>query len=153
MSSRHETLFNIRYAVRVLERHATLWMRIGRTIKFLSLLGGTSALAALMTSNATLATVAGLFFAALQALEATLNPSDASACARAQRLEYAHLLVREAQLDDAELASAYAAISASDEVQVSLALKEAAYNDVIDEKGLDQSAKYAHLKWQASLSN
>lgn len=139
---RTNTLFSIRYAVRVLERQAVMWGRISGTLKLASLFSGTSALSALMASSPTVAVVVGVLFALLQAIETVLKADDHSANARFQRRDYARLLSRQDSLSDAELEREYQTIVADDDISVWRPIKELAYNDVLDERGLDPAEKY-----------
>lgn len=148
---RRQTLFGIRYAVRVLEREALLWRRIATILKTAALLSGTVALAALAREHLGISVVLGLSFAILQAVEHAVGPADRRACAVAQRLEYAHLYARRADLDDVALSKAYDTIVAADELIVSRPLRELAYNDIVEEMGLDSSGQYKEVTLWARL--
>lgn len=141
--TRDDTLFALRYAVRVLERHARMWGLIGTACKFTSVLSGTVALAALVGTNTPLAVSMGVLFATLQAIEHAFGPAEHRAKALAQRREYARVLAAHVRHDDAALEAAYQAIVAEDDITVMPALKELAFNDVVREHGLNEGACYS----------
>ena len=91
MQSRHTTLFNLRYAIRVLERYAAFWGSIGIAFKTLSILSGTVALSALVGEKSTMAISIGVIFALLQAIEYSLSPSDRKFAVMEMRGKYAAL--------------------------------------------------------------
>ncbi|MDD2610682.1 MAG: hypothetical protein PHX60_13535 [Giesbergeria sp.] len=140
-TSRDDTLFNLRYAVRVLERQCTLWRRTGAALKFVSVISGTGAVSAVMAAQQSWAISAGIVFAALQALDVVLDPSSKVSIASSLRREYARLLARQSQYDDAALHNVYQTIVAEDDVLVAKNMRHAAYNDVINEQGRDPDGK------------
>lgn len=139
-ASRDAVLFNIRYAVRVLERHVRLWRRIDGAVRLVALLAGSAAIGAVGAENRDLALLLGLAFALFQALEFALRPADVAAQSAAQRKLYAALYARARQSETGALAGAYEALVAEDEVIVPEALRRLAYNDVVRERGLDEAA-------------
>lgn len=149
--TRANTIFCIRYAVRVLERYAKYWSSIGTAFKFISLATGTGAVAAVIAANPGWSLALGVALAVLQALEHAVCPSDKHACALASRRDYARLLSNQAAHTDESLEAAYQAIVADDEVMVGQSLKELAYNDVVREKGLAESALYQRESWVFKL--
>lgn len=149
---RSDTLFALRYAVRVLERYARMWHLVGAGLKAISILSGTVALAALTGTNTGLAIFMGVLFAALQALEHALDPADKRAAALAARRDYARVLSTEATKDDAALEAGYQAVVADDEIVVIQGLRELAYNDVVQEQGRDASALYPDRHWLRACS-
>ena len=70
---RYETTFALRYAVRVLERHARYWSNLDNTIRFFSFLSATAAIASLSADHKTLSLIAGILFAILIALDAAFH--------------------------------------------------------------------------------
>lgn len=139
---RADTLFALRYAVRVLERQAKLWAVIGKLFKFISILSGTVAVAAVVSSKAEWAVFLGIMFAVMQAIDHALDPAEKHAAALAQRRDYARLLADQTNHTDGALEAAYRKVVADDEIMVDQALKELAYNDVVREQGLPESACY-----------
>lgn len=146
--SRHDTLFALRYAVRVLERHARMWRRIDGLIRFSALLAGSSAFAGLMAANSTTALVAGIVFAVLQSVEFAIRPAEIAARSMTAKKPYGDILARQAELDDAQLESAYQRCVAEDDVIVPENLRYLAYNDVVQERGGDPASLYAITRWQ-----
>lgn len=141
-NTRNDTLFALRYAVRVLERHARMWGHIGLACKFASLLSGTAALTALASSNKQLALGLGILFAVIQALEHAFGPAERRAQSLNTRRDYARVLAAQASHSDEALEAAYQAAVAEDEICVGQSFKELAYNDVVKEQGLDETACY-----------
>lgn len=148
---RADTLFCLRYAVRVLERHSNLWSRAGVFSKFVTIATGAGAVAAVISMSPLLSVATGVALALVQALDLALDPAERKARAHAARREYARLLACQAQHTDADLHSAYMAIVAEDDVQVWQRIKELSYNDVLREKGLDPADLYPNestlLRW------
>lgn len=141
--SRHDTLFSIRYAVRVLERYARFWSNINTAARLGSLLAGSAAIAALSATHTAAALVAGIFFALLQGVEFAMYPAGRAAEALAQRRPYADLYARQSAIsDDQELEGAYQALVAADELVMPEHLKHLAYNDVVAERGCDPTQLY-----------
>ena len=95
-STRHQTTFALRYAVRVLERYSAFWRVTGLLFKFASVLSGAGALVAMIGTSAQSALTLGLLFAALQALDLVLDPSNRCAMAMANRRDYAAILAKQA---------------------------------------------------------
>ena len=152
-TERHQTLFCIRYAVRALERLSVLWGRLGHALKFCSVLSGAAAVAtALSAGSSWAAAVAGLLFAALQALEVVIDPAGRSADAMAQRRDYARLMAHQSRYTDDDLEAEYQALVADDPIITPMALRHAAYNDAVLELDRDPQALYQNLGWLARLS-
>jgi hypothetical protein len=140
--TREDTLFALRYAVRVLERSARLWFVVGGAFKFATVLSGTVALGALTSQRQDVAVALGLAFAVLQALEVAMDPSGKRTEALVARAPYAKLLALHAQHDDASLEREYQSVVAGDTVMPMEPLKRLAYNDVVTEQGLDPAALF-----------
>lgn len=140
--SRHRTIFSLRYAVRVLERYASFWRVSSYTFKIASVMSGAGAFVAMTGTNTLTASYLGVLFAALQALDLVLDPSSRHALAMAARLNYSGLIARQATYDDASLEAAYQDIIHRDEIIVPNGFKKLAYNDVVDEMGLDPNQRY-----------
>lgn len=142
-TTRPETLFNARYAARVLERQCRLWRRLDGVVRFAAILAGSGAIAALGAQNAVMVVVAGVVFAMFQALEYAVRPADIAARAMAQGKQYAALLARQRGLSDEALADELEALRVEDDIIVMDSLRRLAYNDVVRERGMDESACYA----------
>jgi hypothetical protein len=142
-TTRPDTLFNIRYASRVLERQCRLWRRVDGVVRFSAVLAGSGAIAALGAQNAVMALVAGVVFALFQAIEYAVRPAEVAAHAMAQGKQYAALLARQRRLSDAALADELEAVRVEDDIIVMDSLRQLAYNDVVRERGLDESACFS----------
>lgn len=148
---RWNTLFSLRYAVRVLERYARLWHRADVLLRLATVASGMSAVVALWSEWGSAAQWVTALFALLQAVEFVLGAPRREQEAQAARGAYARVLAREADMSDAELARAYAAVLADDTITVPESLRRLAYNDVVEEKGADLGARYAPTFWMKAL--
>src|SRR3989442_1197822 len=106
-NSRFDTLFSVRYAVRVLERYARMWHRLDVLFRVLAIFSGSAAFAALMSEQKGLATAAAAVFAFIMAIEYALNPPRREQEALKARSLYANILARQHLLNDADFAQAY----------------------------------------------
>lgn len=146
--TRDDTLFSLRYAVRVLERHQRMWRRIDSMVRLMAILSGTSAFAALMSQHQGAALATGLLFALLQAVEFALRPAERAADSGAARRTYDSVLARQSEFSDAALADAYRRVVADDAVIVPESLRALAYNDVVNEQGSDPAHLFPLNRWQ-----
>lgn len=151
--TRHETLFSLRYAVRVLERHGALWARLNGLVRLAGLLAGSAAIAALTAQSTVLVIAFGVAFAVMQGIEFAIDPAGRAAQARAQRRAYADLLAHATQHDDGALEQHYRQAIAEDDVCVLDAIKQIAYNDVVAEQGCDTAHAYPLSPWQRRLAS
>ncbi len=151
--ARADTLFCLRYAVRVLERYARLWRRIDACLRVMAIFSGSAAFAALVSENKVMVISAGVVFAALQALEYGLGPSRIEQEARSMRSVYAELLARAPARDDVELETEYRLAVSKDTVIVPESLRRAAYNDVLMERGDSASELYALNSWERLVAS
>ena len=145
--SRYETLFSLRYAVRILERYARLWQRIDGLLRLFAFLSGTSAIAALVSGSVPWSIAAGIFFAFMQGVEFSIAPARKHADALAARKPYAAILSGQAGFDDAALEAAYQRAVAEDTVIVPEALRPLAYNDAATERGCAPDHLYSLTRW------
>ena len=140
--TRSDTLFSVRYAVRVLERHSRKWNKISNIIRFFSLISGSAAIASLSATNNSLVLVSGIVFACLQALEFSINPSNLAAKSLIESQKYAIILANKKSYSKDDLEKEYLLVSAKDSVIVGSFLKELAYNDVALEQNADPEELY-----------
>lgn len=141
-SSRFDTLFSLRYAVRVLERYARMWHRLDVLFRVLAIFSGSAAFAALMGEHRVLGTATGALFALIVAIEYVLNPPRREQEALKARTPYAEVLARQRTLDDDALEQAYQNAVKEDPISVPEPLRRIAYNDVLDERGCDPSERF-----------
>lgn len=147
-----DATFNLRYAMRVLERNASYWRKVATLLKFLSILGGSLALAGVLADKPKAAIWMGLLFAIAQALENALSPIEKALLSEVQRKQYARLWAGHAQSDASALSSAYMALVAEDEICPARSLRELAYDDVVIEQGLDPASCYGGNRLMRLLS-
>lgn len=145
--SRHNTVFSLRYATVVLERHGALWGVIGTACRIASLLAGSAAIAALGAQSQPLTLACGIVFALAQAIEYAMHPADKSAAARMQARQYAKVWANHASLNDADLELAYRNLVAGDDIKVAGVIKDLAYNQVLREMDCDETAAYPESRW------
>jgi hypothetical protein len=151
--SRFDTLFSLRYAVRVLERQARFWRHVDAALRIGAVLSGSGAFAALLTQQAAgVSAVALVVFALLQAVEFSLQPGLKAAEAWVARAPYLAALARQACTGDAELEAAYQDAILGDVVQAFESLRRVAYNDVVEEKGCAATEAYALGRWQRLMA-
>jgi len=140
--TRHDALFDLRYATRVLELSGSFWQMISIVVRFASFLSGTAAIAALAADNSPLTLLSGVIFAILQGIDFSMNPGDKAACRMSQRKIYAQILAEQNRLKDADLLYRLESARSEDDVIVSMQLRQVAYNQVVTEKGLSTSSLY-----------
>jgi hypothetical protein len=151
-ANRHDTLFSLRYAVRVLERYARLWHRLDVALRVIAIFFGTAAFGALMAQSGLWAAIAGLLFAFLQALEYGVGPARREQEARSARALYAEILARQRDLSNDDLESEYQKAISRDPVIVPDGLRHLAYNDIVDERGCDPRARYELSRLERALA-
>lgn len=148
-----DAVFNLRYAMRVLERNANLWHRISMLLKFLSLVGGSAAVASALLNHAIVAMWVGLFFAAVQGADMVLSPAEKAIHSGVWRQRYGDLLASSFSGASAdELMRSYHELVASDPISPPQSLRELAYDDAVLEQGLDESACYGGHRLMAVLT-
>lgn len=147
--SRFDTLFSLRYAVRVLDRQSRYWRRLDGALRFLTIVSGSASFAALLTQQTpTINSLALILFATLQALEFSLQPGQRSASTWVARALYLDVLAAQAGIDDLALESAYQQALLRDDIQAFESLRRIAYNDVVEEMGCQPETGYALSGWQ-----
>jgi hypothetical protein len=151
-AARHDTLFSLRYAVRVLERYARLWHRLDAALRVIAIFSGTAAFGALVAGSGGWALVAGLLFAFLQALEWGVGPARREQEARSARALYAEVVARQVELSDEDLERGYQDAVSSDPMIVPDGLRRLAYNDVVEERGCDPGARYELSRFDRALA-
>lgn len=151
-TSRYQTVFSLRFAVRVLERQAVIWSRIDATMRLVAIFSGTAALMALMGGRPWLTTGLGVFFAILQSAQYALDPAARRAEAVQQRKRYAKLFAQKHKYSDEDLETEYQAIVADDEVICTRRVRELAYNDVLEEMGCNPEERYRPSRFWDLLS-
>lgn len=130
-----DTLFSVRYAIRVHERRAKLWNTINRIIRLTSILSGSAAVASITAMGQTVAVIFTAIFAIMQAVEFSVSPNEKSVESKSIRKTYSVILANKGSQSEAELENAYNKAVDSDEVIVGTTIKELAYNDVAREIG------------------
>lgn len=150
--TRFETLFTIRYAIRVLERGRRFWAKIDVLLKVCALLSASSAIYAIGATDQRIAIVFGAFFALTQAIEFALRPADKSAAALAAAAPYANLFAAQSGRADDALEADYLAIAAQDDFLSLESIRRLAYNDVVEERCEDTSEAYVLTRWQRLIA-
>jgi hypothetical protein len=135
--NRDNTLFCLRYAVRVHERRAKLWDSLNAIITVTSLLSGSAAIAAIASQNKNISLVFGVLFAFSQAIEYGLRPATKSAESKSNKKLYSAVLLNRANYSDQQLEQAYEVACDRDEIIAGDAIKSIAYNDVAHEVGAE----------------
>ena len=130
-----KTLFELRYAQRVLERQARFWRRIDTLIRAFGLLSGTAAFAAITNSNQNLTLLFGIVFSVFQVIEFSVSPGAKSAEASQEAKLYAAAIAEQSKVSVDELRQQLLDIRAKDTVTCFESLRKLAYNDVAEETG------------------
>lgn len=151
-SLKADTVFSLRYAMRVLERHASLWRKAAYLLKFLGLLSGTLALASLTADKQGAALWLGVFFAVAQCLDHVFSPAEKALLSEVQRKRYGEVWARSGKSATEALAGDYEALVAEDAISPSRALRELAFDDVVREQGLDAASCYGGNRVMRLLS-
>lgn len=127
----HSQLKNdIRYAIRLTQRTARLYRRIQTTGVFLSILGGSAALASITGGVPTwLTALGGILLAVAGAALVAIRPADKAAQNEADVRRYQALMTKADGLDVGALVLAIEEAHAGDAQEVE-PLREVAYNDV-----------------------
>ncbi|MGI2325274.1 MULTISPECIES: hypothetical protein [unclassified Methylococcus] len=131
----YEITFELRYAVRVLERSACYWRTVDTMTRMAGLLSGTAAFAAIIGTNKEMTLAFGICFAILQAIEYILSPAAKAAAAHETSKIYDAILAERLRKSPEELEQALLDARTKDMVIVSNSLKRLAYNDVAEEIG------------------
>lgn len=139
---RSQVVFCIRYAVNVLERHYSFWVKMNYLISFLSLLSGMAAISAVISMNQALSITFGAIFAIGQAIEFAIRPEQLSAKSFVAIGPYKVIEANSDSMSDGELLASYNKTSAADGVVVSSFFKRIAYNDTIRQLGADELSLY-----------
>ena len=149
--TRHELIFNLRYAARVLEISSSVWQKVNSISRFASFLSGTAFIALMAAQSNEFAIMAAVMFGILLAVDAATNPGEKAAARLAQKKLYAQILSEKDRLSDAELQDRLQRAQMEDEIIVSMQIRQLAYNQVVVEKGLSESEKFPLNTWQKML--
>lgn len=145
-----DSIFALRYAVRVLSRHARFWRNAAALLKFLGLLSGSLALGSVMANNAAAALWLGVLFAVAQCLEHVFSPAEKALASELQSRRYAQVWADRTQLSPERLEQAYNQLVAADGIATAVAFQQLAYDDVVREQGLSADSCYGGnraLRW------
>lgn len=143
------TLNEIRYAERLCQRTARLYRHLQSFGTWLTVVGGSGTLSALVTDAPPWIPVAGaILFAATGAALLAIRPADKAAINEAESRRYATLRARGVSLDAAALRAALEDARQSDAAEIE-SLRDVAWNDVVQEVG--QGDKQVPLSVQQRL--
>jgi hypothetical protein len=145
----YKTLFELRYAQRVLQRQAKFWRRVDTLTRALGLLSGTAAFGAITNNNQNLTMFFGVVFAIFQVIEFTASPGAKSAEASQQAKLYAAAIAEQSKVSADGLWQKLLDIRAKDTVTCFEYLRKLAYNDVAEEIG--QTDAGFKLGWSARV--
>jgi hypothetical protein len=154
MKTRHEMIYEARYAVRLTQRTARLYRRIQSFGTFLAVLGGSGAASLLAASVPNWVGAVGVAVLAVSgAALVAIRPADKAAQNEADFKRYMALLAKEPGMLDEALKAGLAEAHQSDCPEIE-SLRDVAYNDVVAEFGRDdQRIKLkAHQRLLAALA-
>nr|WP_315402228.1 hypothetical protein [uncultured Duganella sp.] len=129
-NTKEELQFNLRYAQRLSQRTARFYRRVQTTLTFISLLAGSSAVAALAAQLPVPSAWMLGAFAVFGCLNLALRPADKIAANDADVRKYGALLAKVHAVDAATLAQMLDEARLSDTTEVE-PLRPVAYNDVV----------------------
>lgn len=139
--TRFDTEFDIRYAMRCARLHAQFFGRIDLFLMFFQAVAMASAIYAIYASTPAAASIIGVLVAIAFIIQLVADLRGRAAKENVIHDEYVGLLASITSMSDEEaeraLRQQYRGVT--DEIQ---SLRYVAYNDVIDELGLDPAAKY-----------
>ncbi len=139
MTTRHELIYKIRYAVRLTQRTARLYRRVQTAGTFFSILGGSATLSLLSQSFPDWVGLAGAALLSVSGASLiAIRPADKAAQNEADMRRYLSLASKAHQLDDVALAVAIEEAHQSDCQEVE-PLRDVAYNDVVAEYGREDA--------------
>lgn len=107
--TRHETIYQIGYSIRLEKMQAMFLARVDRLVNFSLMLLGAAVITTLIPP-----VVTGIAVAVLGGLSFIYQPGVKSMLALTQKQKYEKLLARESKLEDDDLFSAYAELQESD---------------------------------------
>lgn len=125
-----ELYFNFRYAQRLCQRTARFYRRIQTSLIFMSLLAGSSAVAALAAQLPAQSAWLLATFAVFGCIQLAVRPADRIAANEADMRKYSGLLAKLNLLDAAALQQLLDEARQSDTIEVEH-LRPVAYNDVV----------------------
>lgn len=136
MEEEHAALINeVRYAERLCLRTARLYRHVQATTTFMTIVGGSAALASLSTSAPDWLKIAGgALMAAFGGAAIAMRPADKAAANEADAKRYARLRTDSANMSAFDLRSAIDKARETDVPEVEL-LRDVAWNDVMNEIG------------------
>ena len=135
MTTRHELIYQIRYAVRLTQRTARLYRRIQTAGTFFSVVGGSATLSLLSQAFPSWVGLSGAVVLALAgAALIAIRPADKAAQNESDMKRYLALASKAHLLDDAALAAAIDEAHQSDCQEVE-PLRDVAFNDIVAEYG------------------
>ena len=139
MTTRHELIYHIRYAIRLTQRTARLYRRIQTIGTFFSVLGGSATLSLLSQAFPVWVGIAGAAVLAVSgAALIAIRPADKAAQNESDARRYLALAAKASQMDDTALATAIEEAHQSDCQEVE-PLRDVAYNDIVKEFGRDDA--------------
>ncbi|MDR1935886.1 MAG: hypothetical protein LBS49_09985 [Candidatus Accumulibacter sp.] len=135
MSTRHELIYSIRYAIRLTQRQARLYRRIQAVGVFLGIIGGSATLSLLAQNLPDWVGIAGAALLTLAgAALIAVRPADKAARNETDVQRYTALMAQSHTLSDEALAVAFNEAHRGDCPKIE-PLRDVAYNDVAQEFG------------------
>jgi hypothetical protein len=155
MSADRAVMLNeIRYAERLCQRTARLYRHVQTAGTWLTIVGGSGALTAMSKALPDWVAIGGaIMFTVAGAMLVAMRPADKAAQNEVDLKRYAALRVKAANLDDKALRAAIDDARPSDAPEFE-ALREVAYNDVVEEVGQPtyKVPLKRHQRWLAAIA-
>lgn len=147
--SKHTLLFELQYAQRVCTLHHRLYRRIRAVLQFATLIGAAGAVKSVIAEKPETAAYSGIVLAVVAVIDQVLDPAGRAATYNEDYKRYTRLLRVARNLAAEAIQAEIDLLQEDDEPEIE-ALRPVAYNDVIEECGLDSGVKY-RLSWWSKL--
>ena len=147
MQTKEQLMGEIRYAIRLTQQTARLYRRIQTIGTFLTVVGGSAALAA-FAGNTWVLIAGASIFAVFGAASIAIRPADKAAMNESDVKRYQSLMSKAQTMDVAQLRTAIEEAHIGDAPEIE-ALRIIAYNDVMDE--INRQDQHIPLSRSASL--
>lgn len=148
--SRSEQLFDANYGRICAGLEARLFARIAGIFSFIELVGGTSAMAGLLSQHRVLTIIGGLMLAIIPILNYVMSPAKQSAASLVTNRAFAQLIEDAETIDDDELETRLRAAQRAASLDPVEGLRGVAYNATLDEAG-HTTDHFALTLWQRFL--
>lgn len=147
--SKHTLLFELQYAQRLCTLHYRLYRRVRGVLQCATLLGAAGAVKSVVAADPKVAVFSGVALAIVAAIDQVLDPAARAATYNEDYKRYTRLFRVARSMEPHAIQAEIELLHEDDEPEIE-ALRQVAYNDVVEECGLDRKEKY-RLNWWSKL--